>query len=289
MKTLPVFSINGTVIAIPESNTAFMDSKLNAKLTDNNAPIFATFGYKDPRYYIPLKVKEKQILALIDSGSTKTYVGRTATKLLGTFDESDLIMRGANSNMVKVDGVKAVTYNLKGVEHSMPTRYVKSLDYDCIFGTDTLKIFGVSVDFGTGMCSLPGRESWRVDFPDEAAGFVYPTIDAISASCAGDDPRFYIDITIKGKKVKALVDSGSTRTYLGPVFELLLEKSLIPVSASVLLADGSVEQVVGEVNTQLTIGKTRKGLPVRIVHSLVYDCILGIDFLKLFKLKNQFR
>ena len=288
LKTLPIFSLTKQAISVPKNNSAFLAKNLSHKLTEQNAPIFATFGYKDPRYYIPLRVKEKQIFALIDSGSTKTYVNKSAAKLLGTFDKSESIMKAANCNIIRVDGIKDVTYNLCGMENNIPTRYIKSLDYDCIFGTDALKSFGMSVNFGTGECSLPGGKSWKVDFPDEPIGLAYPTIDSISALCDGRDSRFFIDISIKGKTVKALVDSGATRTYLGPVFEPILEKSIIPVTVSVRLADNSIEPVVGEVNTQLSIGKTRKGMPVRLVHSLVYDCILGMDFLKLFKLKVDF-
>ena len=69
------------------------------------------------------------------------------------------------------------------------------------------------------------------------------------------------------------MDSGSTHTYLGPIFEPILEESIIPVTASVLLADNSVEQIVGEVNTLLSLAKVRKSLPVCIVHSLNYDFV----------------
>lgn len=113
-------------------------------------------------------------------------------------------------------------------------------------------------------------------------------MDSISVKDSAWDSRFFSDVTIKGQKVRALVDAGATRTYLGPIFQLILEKFLIPVSATVLLAKSSVEYVVDEVNTQFTLSKTRKAMPVRVVHSLIYDCILGIDFLKNFKLKIHF-
>ena len=96
-----------------------------------------------------------------------------------------------------------------------------------------------------------------------------------------------LDVEIKGLSVKVLIDSGSTRTCQGPVFESVLQKNLTPVN-SVILTDNSVEPVIGEVNTVLTLGKSRKCLPVCIVRSLNYDCILGIDSLKLFGLKIDF-
>ena len=86
-----------------------------------------------------MQIKNKQVLALIDSGSSETYVGHTAAKLLGHFDDSDFVMQAANSNTVKIDGIKLVTYSLKELEQKISTRYIKSLDYDCIFGMGALK------------------------------------------------------------------------------------------------------------------------------------------------------
>ena len=144
------------------------------------------------------------------------------------------------------------------------------------------------IDFQSSICSLPGGETWKLDFPDQADGQVSAIMDSISAVDESGDTRFFLDVTIKGEKVRVLVDTGSTRTYLGPKFETTLEKSLIPCSASVLLAYNLVESVVGKVNLQLTLAKTRKSLPLRVVHSLGYDCILGMDFLKSFGLFIDF-
>lgn len=49
-----------------------------------------------------------------------------------------------------------------------------------------------------------------------------------------------------------------------------------------------MEPVLGEVNTQLTSAGRRKCLPVRLVHSLGYDCNFGVDFLKNFGIKIDF-
>ena len=238
-------------------------------LTSNIAPIFATFGHKDPRYYLSLSMKNEPVLALIDSGSSKTYVGEKAAKLLGNFRDCSAFMTAANNNSVKVDGSRLVNFNLGNEHRTIPTRYIKSLQYDCIFGFDSLCAFGLLVDFHTGMCSLPGGKSWKVDFPEPSGNFA-AVIDSISAIDATSDSRFFLNVNIKGKKVTALVDSGSTRTYLGPAFEPILKDSLIPVSASVLLADNSIEPVLGEFNSRFSLGGERKSLPVRLVHSLYF-------------------
>ena len=153
---------------------------------------------------------------------------------------------------------------------------------DCILGLDTIKTFGLCINFHSGTCSLPGEKPWKINFPGQTSKVMASTIDSISAIDNINDTRFFLSITIKGKTIKALVDSGSTRTYIGSMFESILAESLIPSSASVLLADNSIEPVVGEINIQLSLPNTRKGMPVRLVRSLGYDCILGIDFLMAF-------
>lgn len=215
-------------------------------------------------------------------------MGPEAARLLGDFNESPDFMTAANGNSVKVTGARLVNYSFRGVSREIPTRYIESLKHDCIFGSDSLRKFGMCVDFHTSMCSLPGGKEWKISFPSQSDGSTAAVMDSISVLDSTNESRFFLTLTIKGQKVTALVDSGSTRTYLGPVFEQVLQDSIIPVSASVLLADNSVEPVLGEVNTQLTLAGKRKALPVRLVHSLSYDCILGIDFLKTFGIKIDF-
>lgn len=98
---VPTFKIqNESETKLQNSNKAIFSQYFDPKLDDKNANIFATFGYKDPRYYIPFNIKNEQILALIDSGSTKTYVGQKAAKLLGKFDSTAIFMKAANNKTV---------------------------------------------------------------------------------------------------------------------------------------------------------------------------------------------
>lgn len=90
------------------SNSAHLTSNLQMPLTPEHAPIFATFGYKDPRFYIALKIKNKQVMALVDSGSTKTYMGDSAANLIGGFKETTAYMTAANNNTVPVDGIRLI-------------------------------------------------------------------------------------------------------------------------------------------------------------------------------------
>ena len=172
-----------------KSNTAYLNKYFLLQLTDLNAPIFATFGHKDPRHYIQLNINGDNVLALLDCGSTKTYVGEKASNLLGNFENTNLFMRAANNNLVKVDGLKSVKFSLCGVENTVPTRYIQSLQYQMILGLDFLSCFKLTVDYGSGTCSLPGGRLWKVDFPDDAHASAFPLIDSISAVDSESDPR----------------------------------------------------------------------------------------------------
>lgn len=69
---VPIFSLKSKATFVPEDkakNTAYLATPgQNFDLTENTAPIFATFGYRDPRFYVPLEVCGGSILALLDSG-----------------------------------------------------------------------------------------------------------------------------------------------------------------------------------------------------------------------------
>ena len=56
-----------------------------------------------------------------------------------------------------------------------------------------------------------------------------------------------------------------------------------------IVANNTVEQVAGEANIRLRVGKAQKTLPFRLVNSLSQDCILAMDFLRLFALEIDFR
>lgn len=87
-------------------------------------------------------------------------------------------MTAANENSVNVSVVKLVNHYLQGISREIPTRYVESLQYDYIFGSDSLRKFG-DVDSHTSMCSLPGREVVECVFPWAIRGF-YGNCDGLN-------------------------------------------------------------------------------------------------------------
>ena len=100
--------------------------------------------------------------------------------------------------------------------------------------------------------------------------------------------RYYLEIFIQGHKIRALIDSGSTKTYVGKIFKKFLHGSLRSSNATVSVATGQTVPVEGESDLLVKIDEQEKVLPVRLVSSFVYDCVLGIDFLKLFGFEIDF-
>lgn len=83
-------------------------------------------------------------------------MGDSAAKLIGNFEKTTAFMTSANNNTVPVDGIRLVDYKIKNVCRKIPTRYIKSLSYGCVFGMDALISYGMIVNFQEGVCSLPG-------------------------------------------------------------------------------------------------------------------------------------
>lgn len=297
VEVVPVDNNQGNIMCIESGckktyTLSLSDNLVNTCQNLDRSHIKSNFRF-DPRCYVTFTVNETSFPALIDSGSMKTYVNDRSGVLFGKFNKSLSFMRSANNRQVSVDGEADISFNFHNISKLVNVNLIKSLSYDMILGLDFLQTFGFLVDFENGICSLEGGRSWKVSFPDSSNFFSYAFSDSV-ASIDSSDPRYHLAICIKGKTVNALVDSGSARTYVGEVFKDLLVDYLIPCSTQVILADGSREKVLGEINTQVTLNGKRKHMVVRMVSSLIEDCILGMDFLKYFGIildfgKNQWK
>lgn len=88
-------------------------------------------------------------------------MGNSAASLLGNSEQTTACMTASKNNTTPVDGIRYVGYTIKGVSHKIPTRYIKSLSYDRVFGMEALKSYGMSINFSKGTCSLPGGRGDR--------------------------------------------------------------------------------------------------------------------------------
>ena len=100
--------------------------------------------------------------------------------------------------------------------------------------------------------------------------------------------RLFFNIELNGIKLLALLDSGAECSYLGKGLNAKLADKLEPRSSSAHFADGSAVPVQGILNVEITPDEMKRSIPFRVSDDLQYECILGIDFKRRFKLKIDY-
>jgi hypothetical protein len=98
----------------------------------------------------------------------------------------------------------------------------------------------------------------------------------------------YISVSVANRKVEALLDTGSSRTYVGPDLVNYIKNTGFSFRATadrrVTTATGQNARVRGEKTMPLSVkGKTRE-ITVFSLPTLALSCIIGIDFLKAFEI-----
>lgn len=98
--------------------------------------------------------------------------------------------------------------------------------------------------------------------------------------------RPYINVLVGNTEVHALADTGSSRTYLNSVGQSIVETDRTKInkleSGNVMLANGSIESIAGEVILPITLAGVSREMTIRIVPELTDECVLGIDFMEKF-------
>lgn len=102
----------------------------------------------------------------------------------------------------------------------------------------------------------------------------------------GTDQRPFVVAVIKGNPFKSLVDTGATRSYLGP---LACQKLSPPTplkpdrpAPPMVMANGEIQDIPGEIKLPVQIHDKEGELTFRIAPSLAYEAILGMDALAVF-------
>lgn len=107
-----------------------------------------------------------------------------------------------------------------------------------------------------------------------------------------NDTRPYLAVSIKNTKILALVDSGSNNCILGSSGFYLLKQLHLDIKCDTFLnvstADGKVQDYLGFVDIPITLNGISRYMKVLVIPSVVHELILGIDFLKIFKIKADF-
>lgn len=138
--------------------------------------------------------------------------------------------------------------------------------------------------------TLTGRESVSTSYPSAKH-----TVDSNSnlqkqqskilldyiISHAPNDQRPYLEITVMGVSILALLDSGASKTVVGNSgYEKLraLGLALVEAPSKCTMANGHSCSVLGFIQTPITLMNKTRVLDILIVPELPHTCILGVDF-----------
>lgn len=118
-----------------------------------------------------------------------------------------------------------------------------------------------------------------------------PSLSPIFVKRNGDN-RPYLEIKIYNDEFLALVDTGSCSSVLGSNGFSLLRKWDIPIKYDqnmlVTSADGTNQDYLGYVMLNVTLNNITKMIKILVIPSVQHKLILGIDFLKIFKITANF-
>ena len=124
-------------------------------------PIFAAFCAVDTRPFMSLVISGKTANALLDSGSTHSYVGSNFSQLFGKFDSAHTRTTVANQDVITVVGEKLVFVQFEGLKRPVTLRHTPPLAYPLLMGIDFLQSFGFILNFVRKTLRLPGGERVR--------------------------------------------------------------------------------------------------------------------------------
>jgi len=110
--------------------------------------------------------------------------------------------------------------------------------------------------------------------------------------CREKSSLSFIRVKIVGRNYLALIDSGSSRTFLGPeIVELLRELQMpfgSPDGKRVTTATGQTTRIKGEINLAFKLKNRTRTLRACALPTLALSCIAGMDFLSAFGIGVNF-
>lgn len=115
-----------------------------------------------------------------------------------------------------------------------------------------------------------------------------PNINTLPFSCGNlvkGDNRIFVNISMFGQDFQALIDTGSTESYVGRHVAELCSKWHAPYqpfqNSFARLADGSVSPILGAFNVSIVADQVCCSGPLKFLPSLTVDILLGLDWLQL--------
>lgn len=135
----------------------------NCTVSDNSRKlnVSPTFTYKssDNRPYVTLKIFDRNLACLLDTGANRSVIGRFGLKFLKLFSlqllPSDIVLSTADGSEQSVAGSVLLPISVGGVVKLLDILVVPSLQHDVLLGMDFVKEFELSVDFKNNSYDLP--------------------------------------------------------------------------------------------------------------------------------------
>ena len=107
-------------------------------------PLVAVTALK--RLWMPLLVNGSTVRALVDTGSTLSYFGEKAGKLVADHLVPHKInMRVANGQITQTDGIVDTQMTVDGLTRDLRINVSAALDYEAVLGMDFLEKFKISL------------------------------------------------------------------------------------------------------------------------------------------------
>lgn len=98
----------------------------------------------------------------------------------------------------------------------------------------------------------------------------------------------FVTFHVSGQPIQALLDGGSTRSYVSAETENLLRSLNIPVMkarhGSVVMAAGQKSIARDRIRFPIVFYGVNREITTRVLPSLTFDCIVGLDFLNAFSI-----
>ena len=168
----------------------------------------------------------------------------------------------------RVDG-KRVRGEVKGVNLPPPTSDLTPLKVD----TES---------------PLPESSAAEADSEGDHPQVLAPASLILRSAVSNIEPRLFFNIELNGRTLLGMLDDGSVHSYLGKGVSKEFAGKLEQETASVRVADGGAVKLQGVLNLTISIDNTQLSMPFRVADELQYDCILGIDFKRAFKMKIDY-
>ena len=101
-------------------------------------------------------------------------------------------------------------------------------------------------------------------------------------------PRYWLKVRIGETELKALPDTGAARTIIGVKGKDIAKDLRVNIKPAYVqgarMANGTVEQITGEMNAKIELAGVTKEIPLLIIPALATNLLLGLDFIRAFRM-----